>query len=426
LQKAFHLELDLCTGCNACAIACEIENEIEDGMSWRRVQTFNEARIPELPQFHLSLACNHCLDAPCEENCPALAYDKDPVTGAVTIDPERCIGCKYCSWACPYDAPQFSPSQGIMQKCTFCSHRLAADLSPACTTSCPTGALRFGDFEPERTPAPVPGFYRDHIEPAIHIKPLRRFGPPAFAGGHVAHANAGTGPVNAGATMTRKISLRSEWSLLVFTTIVPILVALVASASAPLLLVPVLGLIAMGLSAAHLGKPARAYRAILNWRRSWLSREILLFPAFVGLSLLPSARPLTAAVGFATLLAMDQVYRLSTNRRRGELHSAAVLLTGLFLTGVFAQWLWLVVPVWLLKLGLYLRRHHRYPIESKPLFFSRIAFGFVLPVAAFTLYPLAIAFVLVGELIDRVEFYLELDFAQPSTQMRADLERAMV
>ncbi len=306
-------------------------------MSWRRVQTFNEARIPELPQFHLSLACNHCLDAPCEENCPALAYDKHPVTGAVTIDPERCIGCKYCSWACPYDAPQFSPSQGIMQKCTFCSHRLAADLSPACTTSCPTGALSFGDFEPERTPAPVPGFYRDHIEPAIHIKPLRRFGPPAFAGGHVAHANAGTGPVNAGATMTRKISLRSEWSLLVFTTIVPILVALVASASAPLLLVPVLGLIAMGLSVAHLGKPARAYRAILNWRRSWLSREILLFPAFVGLSLLPSARPLTAAVGFATLLAMDQVYRLSTNRRRGELHSAAVLLTGLFLTGVFAS-----------------------------------------------------------------------------------------
>ncbi len=238
--------------------------------------------------------------------------------------------------------------------------------------------------------------------------------------------NAGAGPVNTVATITRKISLRSEWSLLVFTTIVPILVALVASAKAPPLLVPVMGLIAMGLSAAHLGKPARAYRAILNWRRSWLSREILLFPAFVGLSLLPSARPLTAAVGFVTLLAMDQVYRLSTNRRRGELHSASVLLTGLFLTGVFGQWLWLAVPVWLLKLGLYLRRHHRYPIASQPLFFSRIAFGFVLPVAAYTLYPLAIAFVLVGELIDRVEFYLELDFAQPSTQMRADLERAMV
>ena len=126
------------------------------------------------------------------------------------------------------------------------------------------------------------------------------------------------------------------------------------------------------------------------------------------------------------MVMMDQVYRLSTNRRRGEFHSAGVLLTGLFLTGVFAQWLWLGVPVWLLKLGLYLRRHHRYPLESKPLFFSRIAFGFVLPIAAFTNYPLAIAFILVGELIDRVEFYLELDFAQPSTQMRADLERAMV
>ncbi len=205
----------------------------------------------------------------------------------------------------------------------------------------------------------------------------------------------------------------------------PILVALVASAAAPPLLVPVMGLIAMGLSAAHLGKPARAYRAILNWRRSWLSREILLFPAFIGLSLLASARPLTAAVGFATLFAMDEVYRLSSNRRRGELHSAGVLLTGLFLTGVFAHWLWLAAPVWLLKLFLYFRRHHRYPLESKTLFFSRIAFGFVLPVVAYTHYPLAIAFVLLGELIDRVEFYLELDFAEPSTQMRVDLERAL-
>ena len=227
------------------------------------------------------------------------------------------------------------------------------------------------------------------------------------------------------AAISRKISLRSEWSLLVFTTVVPILVALVASATAPPLSVPVIGLIAMGLSAAHLGKPARAYRAILNWRRSWLSREVLLFPAFVGLSLLPSARPLTAAVGFATLFAMDQVYRLSSNRRRGDLHSAGVLLTGLFLTGVFAPWLWLAAPIWLLKLSLYLRRHQRYPHESKLLFFSRIAFGFVFPVAAFTHYPLAIALVLVGELIDRVEFYLELDFAQPSTQMRVDLERAL-
>ena len=217
MQKAFHLELDLCTGCNACAIACEIENELEDGMSWRRVRTFNEARVPELPQFHLSLACNHCLDAPCEKNCPALAYDKDPMTGAVTIDPERCIGCKYCSWACPYDAPQFNDSQGIMQKCTFCSHRLAADLAPACTTSCPTGALRFGDFEPQKTPAPIPGFYRDHIEPAIHIKPLRRFGPPAFAGGDVVLANAGApSPARSlcarnGRSLSSQPSCRSSW-----------------------------------------------------------------------------------------------------------------------------------------------------------------------------------------------------------------------
>ena len=116
MQKAFVFDLNRCTGCNACEIACKIENELPPGMSWREVVTFNESRLPGVPLFSLSLACNHCLDAPCKEKCPALAYSKDERTGAVTVNPSLCMGCKYCQWVCPYDAPKFNATAGVVEK----------------------------------------------------------------------------------------------------------------------------------------------------------------------------------------------------------------------------------------------------------------------------------------------------------------------
>ena len=176
MQKAFVFDLNRCTGCDACQIACKIENELPPGMSWRQVVTFNESRLPGIPLFSLSLACNHCLDAPCKEKCPALAYSKDERTGAVTINPSLCMGCKYCQWVCPYDAPKFNATTGVVEKCTFCSHRLKEDLEPACTTACPTAALRFEDYSKEdaKEQVDIPGFWKKRITPAIHIEPLRR------------------------------------------------------------------------------------------------------------------------------------------------------------------------------------------------------------------------------------------------------------
>ena len=74
VQNAFIFDINKCTGCQACQIACVIENELEPERSWRQMFTFNKQRLPDIPLFHLSLACNHCLDAPCMKYCPALAY----------------------------------------------------------------------------------------------------------------------------------------------------------------------------------------------------------------------------------------------------------------------------------------------------------------------------------------------------------------
>ena len=102
MQKGFKFDLNYCTGCQACTIACIIENNLPYQKSWRRIFTFNERHYPRLPLFHLSMACNHCIDPACLKYCPALAYNKNDETGAVTINADLCIGCKYCSWVCPW------------------------------------------------------------------------------------------------------------------------------------------------------------------------------------------------------------------------------------------------------------------------------------------------------------------------------------
>jgi len=132
---AFVHDLATCVGCHACVVACASENATAPGGFWRQVVTFNEDRHPALPVFHLSLACNHCLDAPCERHCPALAIVRDTRTDAALIDADRCFGCRYCSWVCPYDAPRFDAGSGVMGKCTLCNDRLRKGGTPACTSA---------------------------------------------------------------------------------------------------------------------------------------------------------------------------------------------------------------------------------------------------------------------------------------------------
>ncbi len=151
-RYAFYLDVSSCSGCKACQVACKDKHGLPVGLLWRRVyeivgggwQCQGEAWIPTVFAYNLSLACNHCARPVCVEVCPAKAiYQRHD--GIVLIDEKKCIGCKYCSWACPYGALQYDAAAGRMTKCTFCVDNREAGLPPACVSACPLRALDFGE-----------------------------------------------------------------------------------------------------------------------------------------------------------------------------------------------------------------------------------------------------------------------------------------
>jgi Fe-S-cluster-containing dehydrogenase component/DMSO reductase anchor subunit len=454
MPTSFVFDTNKCTGCQACRLACTIENGLDLDRSWRSVFTFNARRDPAAPVFHLSLACNHCADPACMGACPALAYSKDPRTGVVLLDSGKCIGCNYCAWACPYDAPDWDATAGVMSKCTFCNDRLAQGLAPACAIACPTGALKVADLGTGAVSNHVEGFPQTDMGPSIDILPLREGGraPEASGAAPIRPATPNGRPLSSG------ISLRSEWSLMTFSLLAALLfgmlaAAVVADRSVSPLQFSGLGLFAMALSAAHLGRKLRAWRAILNVASSWLSREILGFTLFVGIGTLyltalagsvPGAGFLRdeqvgglgwVALTFSllTLISIDRVYDFAIRPVPGLPHSAGALLTGLFFAGLLAESPVLAGVVGGLKLGLYVSRKSILLRQKAGAMrhlagVLRVGVGLLLPAVAWltlagdgrtsTLILLA---ALIGETIDRAEFYDELEILTPARQMATDL-----
>ena len=435
---AFVHDLATCVGCHACVVACAVENGTPGGF-WRQVVTFNEDRHPALPVFHLSLACNHCLDAPCERHCPALAIARDARTGAVLIDAERCIGCRYCGWVCPYDAPRFDAARGVMGKCTLCHPRLLEGEKPACVASCPTGALKLGPIDGGGSRA-VPGFPEVGIRPAIRFLPLRGRRPDPAAEERA--AAAGVAVPEAWPAPPRELSLRSEWTLFAFTSVVIGLVAwLLASLTGgpPVPPSPFLALGAAGLalSTLHLGRKERAWRAALNWRRSWLSREVIAVPFFLALAaahlLVAPAFPvgaLAGAAGLAAVACVDRVYVAMARERRSRWDDASALLGALFLAAVLAAQAWIVCLAGLARLAAFADRLRRRRDARGPgawtLAVARVGLGLALPMTVVLAagpdgLPLAVAAGLVGELLDRASFYDSLEVTTPRGRMASDL-----
>lgn len=143
MAYGFYINNDNCFGCKTCSMACKNEKQSAKGVMLRRVREIVQDEPPALS--FLSMACNHCDEPACLDNCPAGAYEKNE-DGIVIQNHDRCIGCQTCIDVCPYAAPSYDESEGKTHKCDMCVNRLEQDRLPACVESCPGLYLAVGEM----------------------------------------------------------------------------------------------------------------------------------------------------------------------------------------------------------------------------------------------------------------------------------------
>ncbi|MDQ3306269.1 MAG: dimethyl sulfoxide reductase anchor subunit, partial [Actinomycetota bacterium] len=338
-QYGFEVDLDACTGCKACVTACHALNGLDDGESWRTVGSVQMGAAEPVQQT-VTTACHHCVEPACLAGCPVNAYEKDPITGIVAHLDDQCIGCRYCVLTCPYEVPRYNPERGIVRKCDLCADRLGAGEAPACVQSCPNAAIRVSLVETAgaRVTATAPG------QALVPRAPLSSITVPttAYRSRRTgADGRSDQGSVPAGTDRPRRGQAHVPLTVMLVLTQVAVGAAVVglglralSGPSVPAALRPVsalmalgVGLLALGASVLHLGRPAYAFRAVLGIRRSWLSREIVAFAVFAvfaaahGWAVLaragqaePVLGALTAAAGVVGVACSAQVYAVTRRR----------------------------------------------------------------------------------------------------------------
>jgi len=195
------IDLDTCVGCHACAVACKEWNTgghpapLSDlnaygaganGVWLNRVHSFEVGEGTDSRTVNFPRSCLHCDDAPCVTVCPTGASYKRTDDGIVLIDEDLCIGCKLCSWACPYGAREYDPLEGVMKKCTLCIDRIynetldEADRVPACVACCPANARHFGDFnDPDSKVSQLTAERGGYdLMPEMGLRPTNKYLPP--------------------------------------------------------------------------------------------------------------------------------------------------------------------------------------------------------------------------------------------------------
>lgn len=286
-QFAFEVDLDSCTGCKACVTACHIMNGLDDFEVWREVGTLVGGTL-ELPVVqHITSACHHCLEPGCLTGCPVKAYEKDVQTGIVKHLDDQCIGCQYCVLKCPYDVPKYHKNLGIVRKCDMCSGRLSTGEAPACVQSCPNKAIRIivvnklqvmedcesGRFLPG---APAP----NHTLPSTYYKTERALPRNMWPGDyHLPRPQPAHMPL-----CIMLVFTQMSLGLLLIQSVLgnhPDYQTETTAWKANVVAVFLTGLVGIGVSVLHLGRPLLAFRSFLGLRTSWMSREIILFGAFI-------------------------------------------------------------------------------------------------------------------------------------------------
>jgi anaerobic dimethyl sulfoxide reductase subunit B (iron-sulfur subunit) len=390
MTYAFVFDTSACTGCKACQVACKDKNQLSCGVLWRRVyevtggdwQQQGEAWTNTIFGSSLSLACNHCVHPKCAGVCPVDAYIVRP-DGIVYINTNKCSGCGYCSWACPYDAPQDDRKAGVYSKCDLCWDYLDQGLPPVCVSACPMRCLDLVELTDEKPiqgsialwkvpaaehPFPLPGFSR--TEPHLFIHP---------------HPSSSRKWEKAQVTNREEVSpdtaqpaTRKELPLVVFTLLTQAaagivgmtfvlghllhsLMAIRENLLLPLVVALSATLLGILFAFLHLGNPRNAWRMAGHLKKSWLSRELLLLTLFsglsltlVGLTIFPGIQVIswstaaggTALAGVVLVWFEHRVYRLHAVAGWNTYHTleeftASTLILGSLLTG-------LLIPIELL------------------------------------------------------------------------------
>ncbi len=204
MQLGLVIDLDTCVGCHACALACKqwntsgVTGPLTDydaygvdpsGVWFNRVRHYELDRFPHNKTINLPMSCMHCEQPDCVQVCPTGASYKRAEDGIVLVDQDKCMGCNYCAWACPYGARELDRVDGVMKKCTLCIDRIydpalsEADRQPACVITCPAHARHYGNLgDPD---SPVSRLVRERagqkLMPELGYQPSNTYLPPRLA-----------------------------------------------------------------------------------------------------------------------------------------------------------------------------------------------------------------------------------------------------
>ncbi|WP_372724389.1 DmsC/YnfH family molybdoenzyme membrane anchor subunit, partial [Novipirellula sp.] len=291
-QYSFDVDLDQCSGCKACVVACHTMNGLDEDESWRRVGTLTIGELESPRIQHVTTACHHCEDPGCLSGCPVKAYEKDPETGIVRHLDDQCIGCKYCTMMCPYEVPQYSERLGIVRKCDMCHQRLSAGEAPACVQACPNEAISIAVVNITETEfaaddrlaagAPVSTITKPTTNYRTEYRDLAENAAPQDIGvDHVAESHWPLAvmlvatQVSVGMIFIERFAATLAWvsghDHSVIATRSILLVALL------------IGGVGLNIASLHLGQPLRAWRVFLGLKTSWLSREAVVLGKYMGL-----------------------------------------------------------------------------------------------------------------------------------------------
>ncbi len=429
MRRGFTFDAALCVSCKACSAACILENGLQPGT--RTLFAWNDHALPLVGVINLSMACNHCTDPACASGCPALAYTVS-TDGAVIHHPDRCMGCSYCTWRCPYDAPKINRTLGYIEKCHLCADRTTEGVEPACVTACPTGALKM--TETEQFDGTMPAWFPDTgIKPSVFLKNAENHYTPLIipADDVTVEGEITSTP---GAEAGSSVRLKREWSLALFSVLVitvSVMLMVAALRGTALIettsfrFIPFLLMAgAMAVSVAHLGVPRKSWRAILNIISSPLSREIAMVLLLAFVALLGWVRPglipplITGFLALLTLISVDNVYFAADRSLSLKLHSGQAYFTGIYAATWFIEPTIIFIVFSMLAAISVVMRYRSAEADSltRTLYYTR---AMALPLVFMLIYPdsqvtdiAALVVFIAGLVADRLLFYC--DFRPPN------------